>query len=144
MIKDLPAFLELFSLLWLHVCCKLSISWSHHLQILFCFVLFFFLFQPWVPLKYHGSKSDLSTRYLQRMVEQNSSPIQFTMNPYGFYFVSDTCHLCCFMFLIPGRLAELMGTMGGNPLISSTFKPSFLDVGGPTRSVCNSTRDFTS
>ncbi|KAG2720013.1 hypothetical protein I3760_02G016500 [Carya illinoinensis] len=40
--------------------------------------------EPWVPLKYHGPKSDFSARYLQRMVQQNSSPIQFTMNPHDY------------------------------------------------------------
>lgn len=37
--------------------------------------------EPWVALKYHGSKTDFSARYLQRMVAQEGSPIQFTMNP---------------------------------------------------------------
>nr|POE59977.1 hypothetical protein CFP56_03572 [Quercus suber] len=37
--------------------------------------------EPWVALKYHGSKTDFSARYLQRMAAQEGSPIQFTMNP---------------------------------------------------------------
>ncbi|KAJ1415291.1 DNA-directed RNA polymerase III subunit Rpc5 [Sesbania bispinosa] len=37
--------------------------------------------ESWVPLKYHGCKSDISSRYLQQMVAQESSPINFTMKP---------------------------------------------------------------
>ncbi|KAL2348492.1 hypothetical protein Fmac_002492 [Flemingia macrophylla] len=33
----------------------------------------------WVPLKYHTYNSDISSRYLQQMVAQESSPINFTM-----------------------------------------------------------------
>lgn len=40
--------------------------------------------EPWIPLMYHGAKSELSARYLQRMAAQKSSPIQFTMNPYDY------------------------------------------------------------
>ncbi|KAJ0040901.1 hypothetical protein Pint_28248 [Pistacia integerrima] len=46
----------------------------------------------WVPLKYHGSKSDFSARFLQRMLAQENSPLHFTVNPYvvyahfGYYF----------------------------------------------------------
>lgn len=43
----------------------------------------------WVPLKYHGSKTDLSTRHLQRMLVEENSPIHFTMNPYD--YVSSLC-----------------------------------------------------
>ncbi|KAI9128546.1 hypothetical protein K1719_000029 [Acacia pycnantha] len=43
----------------------------------------------WVPLKYHGSKSDISSRYWQQMVAQESSPINFTMNPYD--YVNSLC-----------------------------------------------------
>ncbi|CAL0309568.1 unnamed protein product [Lupinus luteus] len=35
----------------------------------------------WVPLKYHSCKSDLSSKYLQQMVVQERSPINFTMSP---------------------------------------------------------------
>ncbi|GKU94570.1 hypothetical protein SLEP1_g8041 [Rubroshorea leprosula] len=37
-----------------------------------------------VPLKYHGSVSDFSAQYLQKMMAQESSPIQFTMNSYDY------------------------------------------------------------
>ncbi|KAJ7944320.1 DNA-directed RNA polymerase III subunit RPC5 [Quillaja saponaria] len=43
----------------------------------------------WIPLKYHSSNSDLSTRYLQRMVAQETSSINFTMNPYD--YVTSLC-----------------------------------------------------
>ncbi|RDX86590.1 hypothetical protein CR513_32064, partial [Mucuna pruriens] len=38
----------------------------------------------WVPLKYHSCKSDISSRYLQQMVAQESSPINFTMTAYDY------------------------------------------------------------
>ncbi|KAH1223190.1 DNA-directed RNA polymerase III subunit RPC5 [Glycine max] len=38
----------------------------------------------WVPLKYHSCKSDISSRYLQQMVTQESSPINFTMRAYDY------------------------------------------------------------
>ncbi|XWS42031.1 hypothetical protein CRYUN_Cryun17cG0133800 [Craigia yunnanensis] len=38
----------------------------------------------WVPLKYHSSKSDFSAQYLQRMMSEESCPIQFTMSPYDY------------------------------------------------------------
>ncbi|KAF3439055.1 hypothetical protein FNV43_RR17330 [Rhamnella rubrinervis] len=38
----------------------------------------------WVPLKYHGTGSELCSSYLQRMVVQESSPVQFTMSPYDY------------------------------------------------------------
>ncbi|OMO56869.1 DNA-directed RNA polymerase III subunit Rpc5 [Corchorus capsularis] len=40
--------------------------------------------QCWVPLKYHSSKSDFSAQYVQRMMAEESSPIQFAMNPYDY------------------------------------------------------------
>uniref|UniRef100_A0A5B7AY01 DNA-directed RNA polymerase III subunit RPC5 n=1 Tax=Davidia involucrata TaxID=16924 RepID=A0A5B7AY01_DAVIN len=43
----------------------------------------------WVPLKHHGSKSDLSTSYLKKMVAQETSPIQFSMSPYD--YVNSLC-----------------------------------------------------
>ncbi|KAI4327574.1 hypothetical protein L6164_020016 [Bauhinia variegata] len=43
----------------------------------------------WVCLKYHGSKSDISSRYLQQMASQQSSPISFTMSPYD--YVTSLC-----------------------------------------------------
>ncbi|KAJ0046447.1 hypothetical protein Pint_05385 [Pistacia integerrima] len=47
----------------------------------------------WVPLKYHGSKSDFSARYLQRMLAQESSNLHFTMNPHE--YVSSLCPGAC-------------------------------------------------
>ncbi|WRX08584.1 DNA-directed RNA polymerase III subunit Rpc5 - like 1 [Theobroma cacao] len=38
----------------------------------------------WVPLKYHSSKNDFSAQYLQRMMAEESCPIQFTMSPYDY------------------------------------------------------------
>ncbi|XP_024932302.3 uncharacterized protein LOC107424857 isoform X2 [Ziziphus jujuba] len=38
----------------------------------------------WVPLKYHGSGSEFSSRYLERMVAQERAPLQFTLNPYDY------------------------------------------------------------
>ncbi|XP_054823065.1 uncharacterized protein LOC129321352 [Prosopis cineraria] len=43
----------------------------------------------WVPLKYHSSKSDISSRYLQQMATLESSPIKFTMSPYD--YVTSLC-----------------------------------------------------
>ncbi|KAE8008813.1 hypothetical protein FH972_005288 [Carpinus fangiana] len=40
--------------------------------------------ESWVPLKYHSSESDFSAKYVQRMVAQKSSPIQFMMNPFDY------------------------------------------------------------
>ncbi|KAI5438994.1 uncharacterized protein LOC127120272 [Lathyrus oleraceus] len=40
--------------------------------------------QCWIPLKYHGCKSDISSRYFQQMVSQESSPINFEMNTYDY------------------------------------------------------------
>ncbi|CAK7339542.1 unnamed protein product [Dovyalis caffra] len=45
--------------------------------------------ESWIPLKYHGSKSDLSSRYLQKMVAQESSSIEFAMSPYD--YLSSLC-----------------------------------------------------
>lgn len=38
----------------------------------------------WVPLKYHDCKSDISSRYLQQMVAQESTPMNFTVSPYDY------------------------------------------------------------
>ncbi|TKY70366.1 DNA-directed RNA polymerase III subunit RPC5 [Spatholobus suberectus] len=38
----------------------------------------------WVPLKYHSCKSDISSKYLQQMMAQESSPINFTMRAYDY------------------------------------------------------------
>ncbi|POO02573.1 DNA-directed RNA polymerase III subunit Rpc [Trema orientale] len=38
----------------------------------------------WVPLKYHGSDTEFSSKYLRRMVAQESSPLQFTMSAYDY------------------------------------------------------------
>ncbi|OIV91534.1 hypothetical protein TanjilG_08946 [Lupinus angustifolius] len=38
----------------------------------------------WVPLKYHSCKSDISSKYLQQMVVQESSPMNFTMSSYDY------------------------------------------------------------
>lgn len=58
-------------------------------------ILFILCIQCWVPLKYHGSKSDFSARYLQRMLAQEKSNLHFTMNPYVVYghFGHDFCKL---------------------------------------------------
>ncbi|KAF7828831.1 DNA-directed RNA polymerase III subunit RPC5 [Senna tora] len=45
--------------------------------------------EHWIPLKYHSSKSDISCRYLQQMVAQETSPINFTMTPYD--YVTSLC-----------------------------------------------------
>ncbi|XP_073266551.1 uncharacterized protein [Populus alba] len=45
--------------------------------------------ESWIPLKYHGSKSDLSSRYLQNMVAPESSTIEFAMSPYD--YMSSLC-----------------------------------------------------
>ncbi|XP_058006126.1 uncharacterized protein LOC110650134 isoform X2 [Hevea brasiliensis] len=45
--------------------------------------------QCWISLKYHGSKSDFSSRYLKKMVAQESSPMEFTMSPYD--YLSSLC-----------------------------------------------------
>lgn len=37
--------------------------------------------ESWVALKYYDSKSETSAEYLQKMVAQESSPIQFSMSP---------------------------------------------------------------
>eukprot|EP00257_Ricinus_communis_P019446 XP_015578439.1 DNA-directed RNA polymerase III subunit RPC5 [Ricinus communis] len=43
----------------------------------------------WISLKYHGSKSDFSSRYLEKMIAQESSPMEFTMTPYD--YMSSLC-----------------------------------------------------
>lgn len=40
--------------------------------------------QCWVPLEYHGCKSDISSRYFQQMVTHESSPINFEMSTYDY------------------------------------------------------------
>ncbi|XP_031266195.1 DNA-directed RNA polymerase III subunit RPC5-like [Pistacia vera] len=49
--------------------------------------------EGWVPLKYHGSKSDFSARFLQRMLAQENSPLHFTVNPCE--YVSSLCPGAC-------------------------------------------------
>ncbi|XP_068345124.1 uncharacterized protein [Pyrus communis] len=49
--------------------------------------------ESWVPLRYHSSESDFSARYLQKMVGQESSPIQFTMSPHD--YVDSLCPRMC-------------------------------------------------
>ncbi|XP_050207317.1 uncharacterized protein LOC126656757 isoform X2 [Mercurialis annua] len=43
----------------------------------------------WISLKYHGSKSDFSSGYLQKMRAQESSSMEFTMSPYD--YMSSLC-----------------------------------------------------
>ncbi|WVZ12312.1 hypothetical protein V8G54_016842 [Vigna mungo] len=43
----------------------------------------------WLPLKYHSCKSDLSSRYLEQMMGQESSPMNFTMR--AFDYVTALC-----------------------------------------------------
>ncbi|KAK7308976.1 hypothetical protein RJT34_05351 [Clitoria ternatea] len=38
----------------------------------------------WVPLKYHSYKSDISYKYLQQMMVQEGSPLDFTMRAYDY------------------------------------------------------------
>ncbi|XP_027914314.1 DNA-directed RNA polymerase III subunit RPC5 [Vigna unguiculata] len=45
--------------------------------------------ESWLPLKYHGCKSDISSRYLEQMMAQESSPIDFTMK--AFDYVTALC-----------------------------------------------------
>uniref|UniRef100_A0A7N0VGB3 DNA-directed RNA polymerase III subunit RPC5 n=1 Tax=Kalanchoe fedtschenkoi TaxID=63787 RepID=A0A7N0VGB3_KALFE len=40
--------------------------------------------ESWVPLKYHSSRSDLSTTCLQKLMVANDSPIPLTMSPYDY------------------------------------------------------------
>ena len=44
--------------------------------------LFSFVSQSWVPLKYQGTETESSLKYFKRMVAQESTPLQFAMNPY--------------------------------------------------------------
>lgn len=97
--------------LWLHLCGKLRTNQSP----LESFVLSF-LFQPWVALKYHGSKTDFSARYLQRMIAQEGSPIQFTMNPYGFYLVIDTYYLFFWVHCAYGLHNERQSSHSSKPV----------------------------
>ncbi|WCJ30946.1 SIN-like family protein [Euphorbia peplus] len=45
--------------------------------------------EDWIALKYHGSKSEFSSAYLQKMVARESSNIEFAMNPYD--YLSSLC-----------------------------------------------------
>ncbi|CAL1376662.1 unnamed protein product [Linum trigynum] len=45
--------------------------------------------ETWVPLKYHDSKSDMSSTYMEKMVTQEHSPIDFTMSSYD--YMSSMC-----------------------------------------------------
>ncbi|CAI9110734.1 OLC1v1010808C1 [Oldenlandia corymbosa var. corymbosa] len=36
--------------------------------------------ENWIPLTYHGAKSDVSARYMRKMVERNESPLKFLMS----------------------------------------------------------------
>ena len=56
------------------------------------------------------------------MVAQEGSPIQFTMNPYGFYLVIDTYYLFFFFFFF-GSIVHMGYITRGSPLVSS--KPVF-------------------
>ncbi|KAK4801278.1 hypothetical protein SAY86_021765 [Trapa natans] len=40
--------------------------------------------EHWVPLVFHGARSDISAKYLQKMVAQKCSPIHFAMSPYDY------------------------------------------------------------
>ncbi|KAL3844848.1 hypothetical protein ACJIZ3_002251 [Penstemon smallii] len=40
--------------------------------------------EGWVPLKYHGSKSDLAARYLNKMMAEEGSPIYFSMSAHDY------------------------------------------------------------
>ncbi|KAK7309282.1 hypothetical protein RJT34_05867 [Clitoria ternatea] len=40
--------------------------------------------EGWVPLKYHSCKSDISYKYLQQMMVQEGSPLDFTMRAYDY------------------------------------------------------------
>ncbi|KAI5648720.1 hypothetical protein M9H77_34725 [Catharanthus roseus] len=41
--------------------------------------------KDWISLKYRGARSDASARYLQKMIEQDESPLQFSMNRYNIF-----------------------------------------------------------
>lgn len=45
--------------------------------------------EAWVPLKYHGASSDLSARYLQNMMVEGNSQLQFPMSPHD--YVNSLC-----------------------------------------------------
>ncbi|KAH7520060.1 hypothetical protein FEM48_Zijuj08G0103800 [Ziziphus jujuba var. spinosa] len=57
------------------------------------YLFYYYIFsQCWVPLKYHGSGSEFSSRYLERMVAQERAPLQFTLNPYVTYdYIDSLC-----------------------------------------------------
>ncbi|KAI3957684.1 hypothetical protein MKW92_013827 [Papaver armeniacum] len=40
--------------------------------------------EPWVSLEYHGIDSIFSSRFRQQMTSDESTPIQFSMNPYNY------------------------------------------------------------
>lgn len=40
--------------------------------------------ESWIPLKYYGLESDLSTRHLRSMVAEKNSPMQFSMSPHDY------------------------------------------------------------
>ncbi|OWM66364.1 hypothetical protein CDL15_Pgr013581 [Punica granatum] len=44
--------------------------------------------EHWVPLVYHGAQSDLSARYIQKLVTKQCSPIHFAMNPNAVYLLN--------------------------------------------------------
>ncbi|XP_026400576.1 DNA-directed RNA polymerase III subunit RPC5-like [Papaver somniferum] len=45
--------------------------------------------EPWVSLEYHGVDSIFSSRFRQKMTSEESTPIQFSMNPYD--YVNSLC-----------------------------------------------------
>ncbi|KAI3922310.1 hypothetical protein MKX01_005999 [Papaver californicum] len=45
--------------------------------------------EPWVSLEYHGMDSIFSSRFRQKMTSEESTPIQFSMNPYD--YVNSLC-----------------------------------------------------
>ncbi|XP_059275947.1 uncharacterized protein LOC132030361 isoform X1 [Lycium ferocissimum] len=51
--------------------------------------------EHWLHLKYHGARSDISARHLQKMAVEEGSPVPFSMNP------SDYLNAFC-----PGRPAD--------------------------------------
>ncbi|XP_071913492.1 uncharacterized protein [Coffea arabica] len=57
--------------------------------------------EDWIPLNYHGARSDISMRYVRKMVEHDSSHIQFSMNRHD--YVNTLC---------PGTSNENNGSNG--------------------------------
>lgn len=55
----------------------------------------------WILLKYHGAKSDLSSRYVDKMVDREDSHIQFLMSPYD--YLNSLC---------PGTSGDKIGPKG--------------------------------